>query len=115
MSDTIDTDRYRRRLLERKAELERRLAKIEADLDATPAADVEDRASERENDEVLEGLGLSGREELRAIRVAMQRIDDGTYGTCASCKGPILPKRLDTLPFTSLCQTCARSGERRRN
>lgn len=108
MSDSIDVARYDRQLRERKSELDRRLAKIEADLDATPNPDSEERASERENDEVLESLGLSGREELRAIDAALKRIEDGTYGVCVSCHGEISPRRLDILPFTTLCQHCAR-------
>lgn len=109
MNETIDIDHYRRQLLNRKIELVRRLARIELDLDSTPNPDSEDRASERENDEVLEELGISGRQELRAIEAAIQRIDDGSYGKCVRCGRPISPKRLDTLPFTSLCQHCARS------
>ncbi len=108
MTDTIDLPRYERQLRERKAELERRLAKIEADLEATPDPDSEERASERENDEVLESLGLSGREELRAIDAALKRIEDDTYGICVSCHSEISARRLDTLPFTSVCQHCAR-------
>lgn len=108
MSDSMDIARYDRQLRERKAELDRRLAKIEADLDAPANPDSEERASERENDEVLESLGLSGREELRAIDAALKRIEDGTFGVCVSCGGEISPRRLDTLPFTTVCQHCAR-------
>lgn len=108
MTQAIDLARYKRRLAERKAELDRRLAKIESDLDTTPNPDSEDRASERENDEVLESLGLSGRTELRAIAAAMKRIEDGSYGLCAACGGPIALQRLDTLPFTTVCEHCAR-------
>lgn len=103
----IDVARYRKRLMDRKAELEARLDGIEADLDQTPTADWEDRAGEREGDEVLEELGAAGESELRMIAAALDRIEAGTYGQCAACGEEIAAERLDVLPHAPRCRKCA--------
>lgn len=98
---------YKALLEARLAELDQRLHKIESDLDETPTADFEERAAEREGDEVLEELGATGMQEARSIRAALERIEDGEFGTCATCGEEISEKRLDAVPHAALCQSCA--------
>lgn len=93
-------------LLARRDELARRLGKIETDLDTARSPDSEERATERENDEVLEELGLQGQMELKAIEAALKRIADGTYGTCVRCGGQISQERLEAVPHAALCREC---------
>lgn len=97
---------YEKKLKARKAELEGRLHKIEDDLDQTPNPDSEERATERENDEVLEGLGMQGQTELKAIDAALQRIEDGSFGTCVKCGEAISADRLEAVPHAALCREC---------
>jgi RNA polymerase-binding transcription factor DksA len=99
---------------ERKAVLEARLAEIKArlegieeELDSHNDQDWEDLATERETDEVLEGIGLSGQAEIRKINAALARIDEGEYGHCVKCGAEISQERLDVLPWTPFCRTCA--------
>ena len=40
---------------------------------------------------------------LGAVRDALQRIDDGTYGTCVIDGEPIDEKRLESVPWTPYC------------
>ena len=103
----IDVARYEKRLLARKAELEKRLDGIEADLDETPSPDWEERATEREGDEVLEELGAAGAAELRMIAAALDRIEAGTYGDCVACGEEISAERLEVLPHAPRCRNCA--------
>ncbi len=58
-------------------------------------------------DEVLEGLEDAALAEIREIRAALARLDDGTYGTCVRCGGPISAGRLAAMPHAALCVTCA--------
>jgi RNA polymerase-binding transcription factor DksA len=102
--------KYRTALLARLSELDTRLHLIEAELDAPNSKDWEESAVENEDDEVLEHLGQSGQQEIARIRAALKRLRDGTYGECARCGDPISPERLDVLPDTPLCQTCAAAG-----
>jgi len=103
----MDTARYDGILRARKAELENRLNRIEQDFVTPRNPDDDDRAVERNNDEVLEELGETGERELAAIDAALGRIAAGTFGICARCGQPIAEKRLDAVPQTPLCQTCA--------
>jgi DnaK suppressor protein len=44
---------------------------------------------------------------LEAIADALERIQDGSYGSCVEC-GKTIPKaRLDVLPYTPMCIACA--------
>ena len=99
---------------QRQAQLEKRLADlgarlegIESELESHADPDWEEMALERETDEVLEGLGLSGQQEMRMIRAALDRIAAGEYGFCAKCGTEIAPERLDAVPYTPFCRTCA--------
>lgn len=102
-----------KQLRDRLAELEGRLNRIESHLEQKPDPDWEDRATDSEMDEVLEGLGHAGNAEVQSIYAALQRLKSGTYGTCARCGGPIAEERLNVLPHTPLCQTCAREIRRK--
>ena len=91
----------------RLADLRARLVEIDAELDSHNSQDWEDLATERESDEVLEGMGLSGQQEIRMIEAALARIADGDYGFCTKCGAEISAERLDVLPYTPFCRTCA--------
>ena len=43
---------------------------------------------------------------LRAIEAAIDRIEKGTYGICASCEQDIGLARLKAVPWTSVCIDC---------
>jgi RNA polymerase-binding transcription factor DksA len=90
--------------------LERRIKGIEGELERPHSQDWEDMATEREGDEVLEGVGMTGQAEIRRIEAALERIAGGTYGICAKCGAEVEPKRLDAVPEAPLCQSCARNA-----
>lgn len=94
-------------LLKRRAELADDLDEIENALDDPMPKDWEDRSSERQGDEVLEALGKSDLAELRRIDAALNRIADGSYGTCAKCGNEISEDRLTAVPTAALCRNCA--------
>jgi RNA polymerase-binding transcription factor DksA len=91
----------------RLGELERRLAGIDAELESHASPDWEELAVEREEDEVLEGMGQAGLAEMEKIRAALARVDEGSYGYCVRCGEAISDERLDVLPATPFCRTCA--------
>lgn len=49
---------------------------------------------------------------LGAIEVALERIEDSTYGTCEECGCRIPKTRLNAIPYTALCVNCAGALER---
>lgn len=71
-------------------------------------ADMGTEMFERQKD-----LGLRSNAERFLIRIghALERIQDGTYGTCEQCGAPIPEERLEAFPSTTLCITCKREQE----
>ena len=45
---------------------------------------------------------------LNEINEALDKISDGSYGICANCHKKIEKDRLDIIPETTLCATCAK-------
>ena len=100
----------RQALNDRLAELQDRLHGIGEELDSHQSKDWEELATEREEDEVLEGLGSSGKAEMRMIQAALTRMDEGEYGFCVQCGDEITAERLDILPYTPFCRKCAEAA-----
>lgn len=48
---------------------------------------------------------------LRAIKEALLRIDEGTYGTCEDCGEEIFIGRLNAVPFALRCVECQETQE----
>jgi len=44
---------------------------------------------------------------LAAVNDALERIDSGTYGLCKDCTSPIADERVEALPTTTSCRSCA--------
>lgn len=103
----INLDQTRRTLEAQLAELEARLARVEADLGETPDADSSERAVQAEDDESLEGQAALITGEIASTRRALDRLADGSYGSCVACGADIAPGRLEARPEAALCITCA--------
>jgi len=43
---------------------------------------------------------------LQQLYKAMERIEDGTYGTCRVCNKEIPAERLEAVPTTTICYDC---------
>src|ERR1043166_9796907 len=65
--------------------------------------DTYDLASDARDREISVILTDRDRDKLQAIDDALARIDDGSYGVCASCESDIGEGRLDGLPLPRLC------------
>ena len=102
-----DVSQFEIRLRSRLRELNARLSGVEAELGQPANADAEERATEREGDEVLESLGNSGLLEVRMIQAALGRIADGTFGECVACGEPISEERMNAVPHAARCKRCA--------
>lgn len=91
----------------RLAELIDRAEIVEDDLRHPLDADFSEQAVDLADDEALAGLDDVLRQEIAATRAALARIEDGSYGICASCGKPIGENRLKALPTATLCIDCA--------
>ncbi len=80
---------------------------IEDDLRHPLDADWEEQAVDLADDEALEGIDDVLRAEIQQIRLALLRIENGTYGTCAICGDEINRERLQARPIATRCIKCA--------
>ncbi len=103
----LNHDVVRRQLQARLAQLQGRIGRIEGDLRSPHNRDWPERATELQNDDVLEGLDEMSLKEAQQIRDALQRIESGQYGVCAQCRRPIGETRLKAIPTTVTCMRCA--------
>ncbi len=74
---------------EMKAELEQQLAGLQTRLtgikkDASHEypGDSAEQAQERENDEVVDAIGNETASSIAAVKAALERIENGSYGIC---------------------------------
>ncbi|HEY6872991.1 MAG TPA: RNA polymerase-binding protein DksA [Geobacteraceae bacterium] len=86
---------------------------LEMTSDTTNFPDPNDRATQ-ESDRNFE-LRIRDRERrlINKIREALERIDDGTFGTCELCGEEISEGRLKARPVTTLCIDCKIEEERK--
>jgi DnaK suppressor protein len=113
--DVLET--YRKRLIELLEGVADRTGRIERDLLAPsgdPDGQTEDEGIEEEAFERDYGVIAAQDEIASQARLALQRIEDGSFGTCESCGRPIERARLDELPYTPTCVACARRREAER-
>ena len=106
------------RLRERQADLQARLAWLEAesqDIDE----DSRPKYSNHPADEAMELLDRAGRDavarvlmdDMAQIDRALERLASGSYGLCDDCHQAIPPKRLEARPTATLCVACQSKRE----
>jgi RNA polymerase-binding transcription factor len=114
MNDQVerDFDLFRTMLLDRKQELLRIVAESSdaakpVELDQTRVGRLS-RIDALQNQEMAKETGRRRRAELARIEAALQRIEAGTFGECATCGEDIAAKRLELDPAVVVCIDCAR-------
>lgn len=94
------------------------LRKAERTLTEDMSVDEEDRADEMDlaSSEYLQSFTfrLRGREKvfLKKIELAIQKLEEGTFGICEDCGEDITIKRLEARPETTLCIRCKEDQEK---
>lgn len=59
----------------------------------------------------LEQLDENSQREIEQIDQALIRINEGRFGTCEACGDAISSRRLQVMPWTPLCKSCAQKQE----
>lgn len=101
-------DHFRRRLLEDRQQIMRRLDELRDELsglEETPR-EMEEWAQEEKDRDILIRLEERETEELRKIQAALTLIDNREYGKCQVCGKPIPRARLEELPTAFRCVDC---------
>ncbi len=73
---------------------------------AEDTLDVADQAVFSYQKEMLFSQGTEGHSQLSLVRLALERLHEGTFGECLHCGHPIGDKRLEALPWTPYCIEC---------
>jgi len=121
---SIDTDRFRALLLDERQRVERAIANLREDHPGRLDDEVEEISPTHDNHlaetatvtldrEIDYTLEENSTRMLAAIDASLQRLDQGTYGTCSACGKEIAEERLEAYPWASLCIDCKREAERR--
>jgi RNA polymerase-binding protein DksA len=116
---TIDTKHFREELLEHRERLLNTIKRHDIGTSSLTEETGElvsssndnhlaDTATETYERELDEGLEEDARDQLHQVDEALTRIEEGTYGNCASCGKEIPVERLEAVPWTTLCIDDAR-------
>jgi DnaK suppressor protein len=68
--------------------------------------DIGDEAANIYNKQILLSLNENERMRLKEVDESLDRIENGTYGICEECGGPISLKRLEVRPVAKYCVPC---------
>jgi RNA polymerase-binding transcription factor DksA len=92
------------------AALRKTRAEASGDLSSMPIH-MADLGSDAYEQEFTLSLMASEEGTLEQVEHALDRIRSRTYGACEDCGGVIAKKRLEAIPFASLCIRCAEKQE----
>lgn len=90
------------------AQDERTQAQDAEDLPREPDANQTRESSDRE---VRHAEQLRDQHELQAVRAALKRMAEGSYGECVDCGKAIAPERLQASPAALRCIACQTKAE----
>jgi DnaK suppressor protein len=107
-------EKQKQTLLKRREDLFNRLAYLSSEGKNTEKkGDSSDLAASSRDEELNLLLGDHERQEIKAIDIALKRIEEGVYGICEECGNRITFKRLEALPFAKHCRDCQAELENR--
>lgn len=84
-----------------------------SELSDMPVDHLADRGSDNFAKDLLIGVMQSSEAEICDIDIALDKIEEGTYGICEHCGLAIQRNRLRALAFARLCIECKGAEERR--
>ena len=113
--DAKQLEKYKKQLLEQRERLagqlnENQRQTFEFGLEEMP--DPVDAAVQDRSQTIMLSISESERDLIDQTDAALQRIELGSYGTCANCGQDIAPARLDAVPYASYCMKCQEKMER---
>ena len=119
---SINTEQFRDALLDERQRVEHALATLRDEHAGSLDDEVEEVAPTADNHlgetasatlgrEIDYTLGDNAEQVISEIDAALERIEDGSYGTCSNCGGEIPQARLEANPWASLCIDCKRRAE----
>ena len=108
-------DYYKKKLVARREELMKTIARTEEEgrqADDDPTVDLADKAANSYTKEFLFGMTNTDRVILNQIEAALKRINADDYGVCANCQEELQQKRLEAVPWAKHCISCQEKAEK---
>jgi DnaK suppressor protein len=108
---TLDMQQIKRRLEEKRAELQAQIGDLDqAHPQLEDTTEISEGSQEFEETAVdfletqqEQSILVNEQALLTEVEAALKRIENGTYGLCVVCGQPIPEKRLEAIPWASLC------------
>ena len=107
-------DYYKKKLVARREELMKTIARTEEEgrqADDDQTVDLADKAANSYTKEFLFGMTNTDRTILNMIDAALKRINSNEYGLCANCQEEMQQKRLEAVPWAKHCISCQEKME----
>jgi DnaK suppressor protein len=107
-------DYYKKKLVSRREELMKTIARTEEEgrqADDDQTVDLADKAANSYTKEFLFGMTNTDRTILNMIDAALKRIQANEYGMCANCQEEMQQKRLEAVPWAKHCINCQEKAE----
>jgi RNA polymerase-binding protein DksA len=117
----MNTDRFRDILLDERSRVTAAISNLHENNSVSLEDETEeetydnhlaDSATATLNREIDYTLEENAEHVLKAINEALQRIENGSFGTCGRCRKPIAEERLEAIPYANRCIDCKRLEER---
>ncbi|MDP2915832.1 MAG: TraR/DksA family transcriptional regulator [Candidatus Aminicenantes bacterium] len=109
-----EQEAYKQKLVARRNEIVRKLSNFRdesKEVETDIAQDLADKAESSYTKEFLLSLSDVERDQLFLIDSALRQMERGEFGHCQMCQKEISKKRLNALPWTSLCIECQEKAE----
>jgi len=100
-------------LIERKYDLDKKLTQLNEKVTDEREMDPADQAASSTMEQLNSSFQNTELDEYRNIEIALNKIEDGTYGACIDCGEPIPDKRLKLYPNAARCLQCQEAVEER--
>ena len=115
MMDSKKRQTLRTVILKRLAEVSRQAGHAPEETDAEERLpDPVDQAAQQRERDLLRLFRARENAEIQKLTLALDRMEQGSYGICLSCDGEISGKRLMAEPTALLCVDCQEKRERNR-
>ncbi len=114
MAEELNLDAIEERLRDKLAEADAQIAELTKPPEGTGEISFGKRVGEGTSQAIDRFTDIGIAHEVQGIKErverALEKIDEGTYGKCDGCGGPIASGRLNAAPESALCIECARSA-----
>ncbi len=117
MSQKRNFEKFKELLLKERARILSEILKMEKEVselrENEVVKDIGDMSMDNFSEQLLVNLEERERKILEEIERALEKIENGTYGICERCGGPIEEKRLEAKPYARYCISCRRKLEKK--